>query len=303
MAGRQRHIVALGALVAIAVITVLWWVLALWPVGDAAPEWVSRTRAVCFGTLENGLPDPEGWAVLIGQPLVMLGLLLIGWGREVAAGLRGLARSGSGRVVLAAAGVLAILGAGATGARVRVAMAALREWASTTADVPAAFRALDRPAPALDLVDQHGALVSLEAYGGRPLLVTFVFGHCETICPLVVRETLAARRRLEAAGIPAAATVITLDPWRDTPARLGYLASKFGMGREEWLLGGDVEVVEDALDRWEVPRDRDRGSGDVVHPPLVYVVDPEGRIAFATAGGEDLLVDLVGRVGGGSLVR
>jgi hypothetical protein len=38
-------------------------------------------------------------------------------------------------------------------------------------------------------------------------------------------------------------------------------------------------------------------TGDVSHPPLVYVLDADGRIAFAaTAGGTEALVDLLGRV-------
>ena len=128
--------------------------------------------------------------------------------------------------------------------------------------------------------------MTLAAYAGRPLLVTFAFGHCETICPLVVRETLSARRRLAADGFEAAAVVLTLDPWRDTPGRLAYLASKFGLEGDE-----QVEIFE----RWGMPRERDLRTGDIVHPPLVYVVDATGRVAFAAAGGEDLLIDLVRR--------
>ncbi|MEJ2341799.1 MAG: hypothetical protein P8Y10_06300 [Gemmatimonadales bacterium] len=87
-----------------------------------------------------------------------------------------------------------------------------------------------------------------------------------------------------------------MDPWRDTPARLDYIASKLGLSGDERLLGGEVSDVEEALDRWEVPRERDLQSGDIVHLPLVYVIDAAGRVAFAVAGGEDLLVDLVRQV-------
>ncbi len=90
-----------------------------------------------------------------------------------------------------------------------------------------------------------------------------------------------------------AAVVVTLDPWRDTPGRLPYLASKLGLEAGERLLGGEVEDVEAVLDRWEVPRRRDLRTGDIVHPPLVYVVDPAGRIAYSASGGEGLLADLV----------
>jgi protein SCO1/2 len=298
-----REAVALGGLATIALVSASWWALALWPAGDVPPEWLVRTRAVCFGTRPDGLPGPEGWGALIFQPLGMLGILLIGWREEVRGGLRALAGRPIGRWALATSAALMIAGIVAAGARVRVAVAASAEL--TPAELasipgpdggpPAGFRVEDRPAPALHLLDQAGAVVTLEEYAGRPLLVTFVFGHCETICPLIVRETIAARRRLAAEGVDAAAVVLTLDPWRDTPGRLEYLASKLGLEADERLISGEVEAVEEALDRWEVPRQRDTRTGDIVHPPLVYVIDAAGRIAFAAAGGEDLLVDLVRR--------
>jgi protein SCO1/2 len=278
--------------------------LALWPAGDVPPEWLARTRAVCFGTRPDGLPGPEGWGALIFQPLGMLGILLIGWRQEIQGGLRALSSRPVGRWALATSAVLLVAGIVAAGARVRVAIAASAEFAPVElasargpdGGLPAGYRVEDRPAPALDLLDQAGANVTLEEYAGRPLLVTFVFGHCETICPLIVRETVAARRRLAAEGVDAAAVVLTLDPWRDTPSRLEYLASRLGLETDERLLGGEVSVVEEALDRWDVPRERDLRTGDIVHPPLVYVIDVSGRVAFAAAGGEDLLVDLVRQV-------
>lgn len=300
----MREAVALGGLATIAVISAAWWALALWPAGDIPPEWLARTRAVCFGTRPDGLPGPEGWGALIFQPLGMLGILLIGWREEVLGGLRALSRRPIGRWALATTAVLMFAGIVAAGARVRHAVAAsaktapieLASVSDPRGDPPAGFRVEDRPAPPLELLDQAGANVTLEEYAGRPLLVTFVFGHCETICPLVVRETLNARRRLEGEGMDAAAVVVTLDPWRDTPARLGDIAGRLGLEGEERLLGGEVSDVEQVLDRWQVSRQRDLRTGDIVHPPLVYVIDPDGRVAFAAAGGEDLLVDLARRV-------
>lgn len=300
----RREALALGGLATISLVSAAWWALALWPAGDVPPEWLVRTRAVCFGTRPDGLPGPEGWGALIFQPLGMLGILLIGWRAEVQGGLRALVSRPVGRFALVASAALMIAGIVAAGARVRAAVAASAEFAPAElasargpdGGLQAGFRLEDRPAPGLDLLDQAGANVTLEEYAGRPLLVTFVFGHCETICPLVVRETLNARRRVEAEGVDAAAVVLTLDPWRDTPARLDYIASKLGLDGDERLLGGEVTDVEEALDRWGVPRERDLRTGDIVHPALVYVIDAAGRVAFAAAGGEDLLVDLVRQI-------
>ena len=48
---------AVGALGAVAAITMSWWALALWPVPTGAPAWLERTRQVCFGSTASGLPE------------------------------------------------------------------------------------------------------------------------------------------------------------------------------------------------------------------------------------------------------
>ena len=47
-------------------------------------------------------------------------------------------------------------------------------------------------------------------FRGRPVLVTFAYAHCDTICPLVVGDVLAAQRQLTDRS--PAVVVVTLDP-------------------------------------------------------------------------------------------
>ena len=63
---------------------------------------MARARAVCFGTLANGLPDTFGWMGLILSPACMLGFLLAVWWRELGRELRRLAGTNAGRLVLIA---------------------------------------------------------------------------------------------------------------------------------------------------------------------------------------------------------
>jgi protein SCO1/2 len=172
-------------------------------------------------------------------------------------------------------------------------------FATLTASLPATYPRLDRPAPALGLVDQSGARIELGTLRGRPALVTFAFAHCETVCPAVVREVVQAQELLRASGDVAETprvVVVTLDPWRDTPSRLPSLAEGFGLGPDAHVLSGPVEEVNALLDRWDVARQRNEQNGEVAHPPLVYVLDAEGRIAYAsTAGGTEALLELLER--------
>src|SRR5690606_26664526 len=160
---------------------------------------------------------------------------------------------------------------------------------------------LNRAAPPLALIDQHGAERTLEEFRGRPVLVTFAFAHCETVCPLLVHDVIAAQELLRAdarSPVPAA-LVVTLDPWRDTPARLPFIAHAWRLGPDAAILSGDTARVTATLDAWGVARARDPRTGDVVHPALVYVVDPAGRLAFAAPGGAETLAELVRRAAAG----
>jgi len=299
---------ALLALGAIGVVTIGWWALALWPV-PGNPEWLTRARTVCFNSGPDGMPDVSGWILLIGQPLGMLGFLLVVWSGPVFGGLGVLSSRSSGRLVLCAAGVVLI--GGLFGVSLRVGQASARATAPRLADlVPAAdVPRLDRAAADLGLVNQRGEIVSLADLAGRPAIVTFAFGHCADICPMVVSGARRARDRLREAGRIAAngsirkyeedlpIVVVTLDPWRDTPARLGELAERWEVGPRDHVLSGSVDEVEAVLDAWNVARQRDPFTGDIAHPALVYVLDGEGRIAFATvAAGPETLAKLIDRI-------
>jgi hypothetical protein len=54
--------------------------------------------------------------------------------------------------------------------------------------------------------------------------------------------------------------------------------------------------VNAALDAWRVPRERDATTGQLAHPALVYVLDENARIAFATNGDSRTLSALLKRL-------
>lgn len=271
---------AVGALVALTAVTLSWWALALWPVPTDAPFWLARTRQVCFGTAESGLPDAGGWLLLVGQPIGMAVAMFVIWGDALRGGLWALGRTMVGKAAMGA--MLLVLFLGTIGVGIRVAGAKPEPIVLDDPGLPpSTYPRLDRPAPELGLVDQRGDLLALDALAGRVVLVTFGFGHCETVCPVVVHNTLEAAAAVS--ELNPVVVVVTLDPWRDTPARLPYLAEQWGLDGEAYMLGGEVTRVEAVLDAWGVARERDARTGDVTHPALVYIVD-DGRIAYATTG-------------------
>jgi len=290
----RRAVLALVALGAILAITVAWWALALWPAGGVPPAWLARTRAVCFGVDRSGLPDAGGWIVLIGEPAGMLGFLLVVWGAALREALGALRRSAAGRIVLAGATSAVVVGAGATTARVAAAASRRSEAFDPAAGVIVTPTRLLRQAPALALVDQRGDSVHLEQFLGQPVIVAFAYAHCETVCPLIVHDAVGAAEQTRALG--TVLLIVTLDPWRDTPARLAPIADAWRLPLHARLLGGRVDAVEHALDLWGVARVRDEQTGAIVHPTSVYLVDRRGRLAFVASGDGPHLAALIARL-------
>ena len=283
MTAALRARVALSALAVIAAITASWWALALWPAA-AAPAWLVLTRETCFGTAATGLPDAGGWLALTGQPLGMLLVLFAGWGDDVRAGLRAAVQRVSGQLVVGAAAALLI--AGMLGVVVRVADA--RPFATSTTEAVASQlnRLNDVPKP-LSLLDQSGRTVTLEQFRGRSVIVTFAYAHCETVCPALVNEVLSARDALQ---LPKPVVlIVTLDPWRDTPSRLGAMAERWGASGDVHVLSGAPDSVERVLNAWRVPRARNERTGDVSHPSVVYVIGADGRIAYVLNGSRPVI--------------
>ncbi len=296
----REELFAATALGVIILVTIAWWMLALWPVDDSATL-VLRTRAVCFGATESGLPDAEGWSLLIGQPLTMTAVLLIGWRRATLNALRRMAGSVPGRLAMGATTLALFAGVVGAGVRVAEATAPGPPLLEAPTRAPADLPRTDHRAPtALRLVDQSGETFDLARYmdRGKPVLVTFAFAHCETVCPVLVQDVLDAQRIADQDPDTErpAVVVVTVDPWRDRPARLPHVAMQWGLESDAHVLSGSIDDVLETLRAWEVNISRDELTGEITHPALVYVIDRLGRVAFTATGGGEYGAKLVGRL-------
>lgn len=295
-----------GAISFILAVSAVWWGFALFAV-PGAPEWLDRARAVCFNITDSGLPDAKGWLLLVGQPPAMLLALYAGWGGQVRDALRHLARSAAGRRLVGGAALsvvafLAIAAAQAASLRMPPPAVAAGLGSDLGEPLPETYPRIDRAWPETEgLVDHRGGAFSLESLEGRSAFVAFAFGHCATICPVLVRNALEARRVAQAShrenASDWAVVVFTLDPWRDTPGRLPVLAERYGLDpSRDFLVGGDPEAVTAALDAFGMAYQRDARTGDVVHPPLVYLAEADGTLAYGSTGATAHLVQLAGRL-------
>ena len=282
--------VALIALVVIVAITAAWWALALWPAGATPPEWLSRTRATCFGARPGQLPDAAGWILLIGEPMGMVGILVAIWSRELKSDLNRLRARWGWRLFGSSLAIVVIVSLGIFGTRVA------RAYTTTRGGMPNGTSVLSRPhveIPGIALVDQSGRRVSVADFRGHPVLLTFAFGHCTTVCPTLVTDLIAARRTAHREDVRL--TVVTLDPWRDTSDRLPSLAAHWGLAPDDRVLSGSVADVDALLAALGVGRVRNETSGGIEHGATVMLVDERGRISWRLDGWWGRVGDLLSR--------
>jgi len=219
--------------------------------------------------------------VLVLGPLSFLSVLFVSLGGEVYQGLAVAMRTGTGKV-LSGALVAALLWEGIwIGQRVEEGLTALDNVYAfeMEEDLPENYPRTHKAAPPFQLVDQHGSQVSADAFRGKVVLLTFAFAHCTTVCPVILQNVLTAASSLPEQQVEI--LVVTLDPWRDTPGTLPALANHWGLTDNAHVLSGDVEQVVQVLNQYQVPHERNLKTGDIVHPALVYVLDPAGDIAYS----------------------
>lgn len=121
------------------------------------------------------------------------------------------------------------------------------------------------------LVDQDGRSVRLKSdvIGDRIAIVGFIYTSCTTVCPVVSAILAQTQTRLGArAGRDVKLVTITVDPVRDTPARLKAHGKQHGAGPGWTLVTGAKPQVDEALKAFDAytPNFND-------HPPVVYVGD------------------------------
>ena len=145
--------------------------------------------------------------------------------------------------------------------------------AATEAPAPAVAGARVE-VPDVELVDQDGKTVRVRSLllSGKPVVVSFIFTTCTTICPMLSTIVSRVQTNLgDRAGREVSLVSISVDPGRDTPARLKAYGARHQSGPGwTWLTGGRG-AVEQVL----------RGMGAYTssfadHPPMVLVGDGAG---------------------------
>lgn len=133
------------------------------------------------------------------------------------------------------------------------------------------------------LVDKVGRTVRWDDFRGRYAIVYFGYTFCPDACPMDVQIAMQGLARFEKANPALGAQVqpifITIDPARDTPAKVGEFAAAF----HPRLIGltGSVDQVNHAAKAFSAyhARGKDTGDGSYLmdHSRIAYLMGRNGE--------------------------
>jgi protein SCO1/2 len=127
---------------------------------------------------------------------------------------------------------------------------------------------VDVTLPSLVLTREDGKSVGLaeELGDGRPVVLTFIFTKCGTICPVMSQTFSRLQARFAERHDRVHLISISIDPEYDTPARLAEYASRQQAGPQWHFYTGSVEATRSAQQAFQAYR------GDKMsHTPVTFL--------------------------------
>ncbi len=160
----------------------------------------------------------------------------------------------------------------------------------------------DRAIPDIPLISSSGRPTSIAAYRGKYIVMAPFLSLCQDECPLITGAFIALQRDIRNAGLGREVVFmeITIDPGRDSPARLAAYSQEFGA---EWVMATGTPANLDTLWKFfgisvqKVPEAQppklDWWTGtpltyDVNHTDGYFLIDRSGHERFSDSNPPNL---------------
>lgn len=138
-----------------------------------------------------------------------------------------------------------------------------------------------KPAPDFSLTDQAGQPVSIAAFRGRPVILTFIDPLCRNLCPLEAKVLDAVVSRLPASSRPAIVAV-SVDQWGNKRRYLLEDVRRWKLPAQwHWAVGSPAALKKVWADYQVAVQDAPKKVAGVLvhnisHTEAAFFVDPRG---------------------------
>jgi len=152
--------------------------------------------------------------------------------------------------------------------------------------------------PRTQLIDERGKPTTLASFKGKWVVFAPSMTLCHETCPMTTGALMELEGQLRKAGIASDVVVaeVTVDPWRDSPARLraykrmtgtkltmltGKVAPVLHLWNELGVLVERVPLEEPTPIDWYTHKPE---TLNIVHSDGLFVLDPSGRLRIVIGG-------------------
>lgn len=148
----------------------------------------------------------------------------------------------------------------------------------------------------LPLTTAGGQHTTLAAYRGKIVMIADFLTLCQDMCPMISANVLQVARQVQAAGLSGKVALleITVDPERDTPARMAAYQKLFGGPRPDWtLLTAGTQAGTAALWKFfhvwyqRTPGDDPAATDWLTGKKLTFDVEHSNAIIFLSPDGKE----------------
>jgi protein SCO1/2 len=154
------------------------------------------------------------------------------------------------------------------------------------------------PAPEIVLSRDDGSSFRLSEQRGNVVLLFFGYTSCPDVCPVTLSELRNVNDELGRNAGQVQVVFITVDPERDTPAKIQEYVSIFNPSFIG--LSGSLDELQPVWTDYgvyrEVQEESNSAAGYLVnHSARVYVIDPDGNLRLSYSFGtptDDIVHDL-----------
>lgn len=138
---------------------------------------------------------------------------------------------------------------------------------------------VDTPAPSIDLVDQHGAPVSLTTLRGRTVALTFLDPVCTTDCPIIAQQFRQADRALATPDKTAFVAVVANPVYLQEPFVQAFDRQEQLDSLPNWYyLTGSLAELSKIWKAYGIEVETVPAGAMAAHSDNAFVIDPNGHL-------------------------
>ncbi|MBF0318809.1 MAG: SCO family protein [Nitrospirae bacterium] len=139
---------------------------------------------------------------------------------------------------------------------------------------------LGKDVPNVRLYDSYGKERTVkDIIGGKPLIISLIYTKCETACIVITDSLVGVVEKMGDIGKDYNVLTLSFDP-ADTPERLEKFRTTWGLNTPGWVVAsGQDSELKTFLKAIGFSYKLDKGTGEFIHPNLLVILTPDGRIS------------------------